>query len=148
MGGSIDTCDTETDLNDSDHYLTGEAELTEESTECTCLSEEEIGDVNKTMIMKTPKILPSTSFQVKMTRPVNPTLRRSKRLLTRKQIPNRDHTPKPKVTDDGAQGDTVTGLYGMLKGAIQDMTTQLVTTIHHKVSLSQPKVLLVDQEDQ
>jgi hypothetical protein len=35
------------------------------------------------------------------------------------------------VTTDleGAQGDTVTGLYGMLKGAIQDMTMQLVTTI-------------------
>jgi hypothetical protein len=64
-----------------------------------------------------------------VTRPSNPTLRRSKRLVTRKQIPNRDHTPKPEVTDEGAQGDTVTGLYGMLKGAIQDMTMQLVTTI-------------------
>jgi hypothetical protein len=45
-------------------------------------------------------------------------------------IPNRDHTPKPEVTDEGAQGDTVTGLYGMLKGAIQDMTMQLVRSSH------------------
>ena len=148
MGRSKDTYDHETDLYNSDHYLTGETELTEESTESTCLSEEDIEDINKTMVMKTPEILPSTSFQVKVTRPDNPTLRRSKRLVTRKQIPNRDHTSKPEVIDDGAQRDTITGLYRMLKGAIQDMTTQLVTTIHHKVSLSQPKVLLVVQEDQ
>ena len=129
MGRSKDTCDHETDLYDSDQYLTGETKLAEESTESTCLSEEDIEDVDKTMVMKTPEILPSTSFQVKVTRPSNTTLRRSKRLVTRKQTPNRDHTPKPEVTDEGAQGDTVTGLYGMLKGAIQDMTMQLVTTI-------------------
>ena len=41
MGRSKDTCDHETDLYDSDHYLTGETELTEESTESTCLSEED-----------------------------------------------------------------------------------------------------------
>ena len=102
MGRSKYSCDHETDLYDSDHYLTGETKLTEESTESTCLSEEDIEDVDKTIVMKTPEILPSTSVQVKMTRPDNPTLRRSKRLVTRKQIPNRDHTPKSEVTDEGA----------------------------------------------
>lgn len=93
------------------------------------MSEEDIGDVNETIIMKTPKILLSTSFQVKMTMPDDTTLRRSKRLLTGKQMPSRDHLPRPEVTNEGAQGDTVTRLYGMLKGAFHDMTTQLVTTI-------------------
>lgn len=73
MGRSKDTCDHETDLYDSDQYLTGETKLAEESTESTCLSEEDIEDVDKTMVMKTPEILPSTSFQVKVTRPDNPT---------------------------------------------------------------------------
>ena len=85
MGRSKDTCDHETDLYDSDQYLTGEKKLAEESTESTCLSEEDIENVDKTMVMKTPEILPSTSFQVKVTRPSNPTLRRSKRLVTRKK---------------------------------------------------------------
>jgi hypothetical protein len=73
MGRSKDTCDHETDLYDSDHYLTGKTKLIRESTESTCLSEEDIEDVDKAMVMKTPEILPSTSFQVKVTRPDNPT---------------------------------------------------------------------------
>jgi hypothetical protein len=46
MGRSKDTCDHETDLYDSDHYFTGKTKLTEESTESTCLSEEDIEDVD------------------------------------------------------------------------------------------------------
>ena len=43
MGRSKYSCDHETDLYDNDHYLTGETKLTEESTESTCLSEEDNG---------------------------------------------------------------------------------------------------------
>jgi hypothetical protein len=61
MGRSKGTRGHETDFYDSDQYLTGETKLAEESTESTCLSEEDIEDVDTIMVMKTPEILPVTS---------------------------------------------------------------------------------------
>lgn len=85
-------------------------------------------DEGQPPVLPRAELFPSPSIsRLNMPPPVDLRPRRSQRLLRKKQVV---HEPdlSANETDVEPQGDTA-GLYGVIKGAIQDMTSQVVTAI-------------------
>ena len=112
----------------SDDYMTGTNDTAEE-TVATDISDHE---QEQTILLRPrePLIRPSTS-SAKGTRELAPKgLRRSTRLRKKRQANetnNQDQIPEA-TAESKAKGDS-TGMYGMLKGVIQEMTTQIISAI-------------------
>ena len=126
-----ETSEVETDIEElneeSDQYLTGETEMTEDNTE-EYQSEEETEEINATVVPVVPNIIvQNTGGRRNQQRQTTPRPRRSSR-LAKKKTPNTTQADNVETEDTESQGDNL-GLYGMIKGAIHDMTKQVVSAI-------------------
>ncbi|CAG2254804.1 unnamed protein product [Mytilus edulis] len=144
--GSGDESGGEIITDDTDDYQTGQNDTTEtEATGYTDLSDSEIEQAEQTMVTNTrnlPQSTPSTSGIQKNFQTLD--LRRSSRLYNKRQKSNKLQK-KNLVQETRPQKENLveetrplspnehTGIYGTLKNAIQDMTTQKSSS--HNVKL-------------
>ncbi|CAG2216172.1 unnamed protein product [Mytilus edulis] len=129
--GSGDESGREIITDDTDDYQTGQNDTTEtEATGYTDLSDSEIEQAEQTMVTNTrnlPQSTPSTSGIQKNFQTLD--LRRSSRLYNKRQKSNKLQKENLVQETRPLSPNEHTGIYGTLKNAIQDMTTQVIFAI-------------------